>query len=308
MKKILAFITTIFLFFGFVLESFAIDAPSNLKVDSSTNSSVVLSWDVLADAYMYSVYYWKKSLVWTSSGTYDNQTEYVEWNTVEIKDLDSWVYYFSVVALNDLWDESTFWKELMFDTSSDPITGAASSSFVLKSINVVSLNWVELTFSAPIEDVENAVREFKIVNKADSLDAFNVVKTEVNPEDATKLLLTLDKDTNIWSEYEVTVTAIKSADAKNIEAWIDSTEVFMVNAADYPTEDVTYANFPVQLNAAGESLNVVTWSGETGSGVALLAAAETAEALPSTGPEQVILLLLSLIIWFGFFIVKLKRS
>lgn len=197
---------------------------------------------------------------------------------------------------------------------------AQNSAFALKSINVVSLNWIELTFSQPLEDSKDAIREFKIVNKADPLDTLSVVDTLINPKDSTKILLALDKDAQKTKEYEVTIVAIKSADGKNIESWIDSTEVFVVADTTYPAiEDVinNYGNeAPVDLNAAAEvnststgSNNLAwmeTWTwAETNN---LSAVASDATKLPKTGPESLVILMLSIILWFAAFVFKTNKS
>ena len=61
MKNIFKILSYLVLFFTLVLESFAIDAPTNLNVDLSTETSVNLSWDVSENAFMYYVYYSKQS-------------------------------------------------------------------------------------------------------------------------------------------------------------------------------------------------------------------------------------------------------
>ena len=307
MKKIIIFISIVSLFFWFIFDTFALNAPWNLKVVSSKDNTVNLSWDKVDKAYMYSVYYSK--IPWAEKA-YDNQTDYLETNTTEIKKLSAWTYYFSVVALNDLWEESTFWKEISVE-----VKWSKEWDFILKSINVASLNWIELSFSAPLENIKDAIREFKIVNKKDPADTYEVTKTEVNPDDNTKILLTLDRDTKVWNEYEVTVIAIKSLNGKNIESWIDSTEVFVVKNIDYSkpivknvetTKAKTINNSgAIQLNSANQASKITN---DTGTWIELLAAAEVPEKLPVTWTEHILLLLASMILWLWFFIFKIKRS
>lgn len=316
MKNIVKISTIFFLFFAFILESFAIDAPKNLKLDSSDSNSVKLSWDKQADAVMYDVYYWTKS---SKEWWYDNQSDLVEENSMTISKLTPWKYYFSVVAINENTDVSWYSNEV----SVNLWWTVQTSDFALQSIQVLWLNKIELSFTKPVEDIENAVREFKVSNKMDSLDAFDVLKAEVNPTNPKNLLLTLDKDTKINNTYEVVIVAIKSEDWKNIESGIDGTEVFQVKDVDYTkfenvinsydpnfswTVDVTVDNWNVNvdLNSAWESIN-------TNSGVVanwnLEKTAEKSKKLPTTWPKEfVVLLLLSFIIWLGFFIVKIKKS
>lgn len=205
-------------------------------------------------------------------------------------------------------------------TTENPTTTSVeqNSAFAIKKIDVLSLNGIELTFSEALEDSDSAVREFKIVNKADPLDIYEVVDTMLNPKDSTKVLLALDKDTIKAKEYEVTVVAIKSASGKNIESGIDSTEVFVVADNTYPTiEEVinNYGNEPtVDLNAAmevSETTNSDTnlASTETASWAQNLSVvANDANNLPATWPESIIILMLSIILWSVAFVYKTRKS
>jgi len=99
MKNIFKILSFVVLFFALVLESFAIDAPTNLNLGSSTESSVNLSWDVTENAFMYYVYYSKQSGLETG---YDMQTDFVESNSIQIDALETGsTYYFVVVALDE---------------------------------------------------------------------------------------------------------------------------------------------------------------------------------------------------------------
>jgi len=319
-------ISSIFvLFFAFTFSSFALNAPLNLKIDTADFNSVTLSWDKVDGALMYDVYYWTSS---SADKTYDNQTDLIENTSTRIENLTPWMYYFSVVSIDGSVNESEYsnevsvnvWEGSWVNTST---TTTATSDFALKSIDVIALNWVELTFSKPLEDTQNSVREFKVVNKNDPLDTFEVVKTEINPSDSTKLLLTLDKDTQINNTYEVTIVAIKSADWSNIESWIDSTEVFTVEDKDYAAlKNLVDAYNPamnnvdqtmnsnvdqnVELNSASEVMTdtnswVVAWN--------TTQTAQESTSLPTTWPEEyVLLLLLSLMLGFWFVIFKTKNS
>jgi len=326
MGKIAVLFSIVFMFFYSILDSYGIATPTNLKVDSSTSSSVNLSWDPLDGAFMYSVYYSK--VPWTEK-TPENQTDYAENNSIEVTNLEQGTYYFSVIAIDDWWEESLLSNEIKVDVGLND-----DSSFILKSIWVLSLNWIELTFSQQLEDIEsleedlkildtntptdllptesieNILGEFKIVNKNDVTDIYKVIKTEINPDDNTKLLLTLDRDTQINNEYELTVMEIKNTEGKNIETGVDSTKVFLVKDIDYSDEEAV----KMELNSASEqsqSWKIVnkSWvNSVSGSGVELLSVAEANKALPGTWPEHLVILVLSLIIWLGFFAYKVKKS
>jgi hypothetical protein len=70
-------------------------------------------------------------------------------------------------------------------------------TFALDSINMVASNAIELSFTAPLNDSLDAIREFKITNKADYLDTYEVLSTELNIEDSSKLKLVLDREPEI---------------------------------------------------------------------------------------------------------------
>ena len=302
MKSVFKFMSIVVLFFTFVLQSFAIDAPNNLRIDSFDNNSVKLSWNKVNDAFMYSVYYSTKP--W-SEGSYSSQTDITDMNSIEIKDLIPWTYYFSVVSFDESWNESSYSNEIVLNMEKNVSNISQNSDFILKRIDVLGLNLIELTFSSPLENVENAIREFKIVNKNDPIDSFQVIKTEINPDDSTKLILTMNKDTQKLKEYEVTIIAIKSALGKNIESGIDSIEVFIVKDIDYSNiEEVNLAK-EIELNAAAEIQENTTWSE---SEKVLLSVDEKATQLPTTWPQAIILILLSIIIWFFIFIFKTKKA
>lgn len=291
MKNLFRILSFIILFFILILESFAIDAPTNLSLDSSTESSVNLSWDVTENAFMYYVYYSKQSGLETG---YDMQTDFIESNSLKINDLEIWsTYYFVAVALDENWNESVYSNELIVDITSNIIV-----DFALDSIEVIDYNKIELDFTNGLEDSKNTLREFKIINKNDNLDTFEVISTKLNSEDNSKLELTLDRDTKIWNEYEVVIIAITSVDWENIESWIDNTEIFIV-------EEII-----IELNSAIEKVVWPTWTNIESSEIenTTLALAKTNDSLPKTGPEHIFMLILSIILWALIFVFRYKKA
>lgn len=205
---------------------------------------------------------------------------------------------------------------------------AKSSGFVLKTVDVLWLNWIELSFSSPLVASQDSIREFKVVNKNDPLDSFEIVKTAINPNDNTKLLLLLDKDLEKLKEYEVTVLAIEDINGKNIESWIDSTEMFVVKEGNYTNinGELMYAWIQASTTNTTQELNTASWqeltaisttaipeqelkaASEVTESGNVLATAEKVEKLPTTWPENVLILVLSMLLWSMFFIFKFKKS
>lgn len=308
MKSIFKLLSFILLFFALFLQSFAINAPANLKLDSSSDSSVNLSWDVTENAYMYYVYYSKKS--WLVNW-YDMQSDFIDGNSIVINGLETGTtYYFTVVALDQVWDESSFSNELVIDTNQVLDTWV---TFALDSISMISSNTIELTFTSPLNNSVDAIREFKISNKADSSDTYEVLSTELNSNDNSKLTLVLDRNPEIWKEYEVVIIAITSSDGKNIESWIDNTETFIaeeiITVDALIVEDIIL-NELVDLNSASEVPVWPTWANIESNVIenTTLALAENNSALPKTWPEHILMLILSIILWALIFIFKYKKA
>lgn len=304
MKSIFRVLWLVTLFCALIFDTFALDAPANLKVESSTDTSVNLKWDVTPNAFMYHVYYTKDA--WNKN--YENSSDLIEWNTAEIKNLEKGVNYtFVVTSLDENGEESVYSKEVT--TSNTATTSVVASStetksedFVLNWIAVVAYNKVKLTFTNPLDNAEDAIREFKITNKADKMDTLEVVSTDLDEKDNSILELTLNKDISVWVEYEVVIVAITSANWKNIESWIDNIETFTV-------KDTQQMDEMIELNAAWPVvLANLDAEATTLTGTTLTTVAEEKTVLPKTWPEQVLMLMLSVILGALIFVFKYKKA
>jgi hypothetical protein len=83
--------------------------------------------------------------------------------------------------------------DIVSDASSSGVSSISKNTFSLKLVTPLSFSQVELVFSNNISQKTDDNREFKIVNKSDSLDELGVIKTQVNQQDSKKLILTFDK-------------------------------------------------------------------------------------------------------------------
>lgn len=231
MKSILKLLSLVILFSSLVLDSFAIDSPSNFISNDNSATSVSLSWDTVDDAVMYYVLYSTESWIGSS---YDNNTDLLEDNFIEINDLSAgWTYYFSVVSFDENWDESVGSNELVINLSE----GVVINNFILETVNVISADVIELDFSENLEKWDNPTREFKITNSLDEFDSFEVVSNELNIDDESKITLVLDRNLIEWNEYEVVIIAITSVLGNNIESWIDNAIKFIANIPVYNSND-----------------------------------------------------------------------
>jgi len=312
--KILSFLALFWITF---LNAFAIDTPINLKTDSIVDNSINLSWDSVDNAYMYYVSYWK-----TSWWPYENQTDFVDTNNISIEWLESWnTYYFVVTALDEDGNESTYSNEVAEDIN--------IKVFGLDTINVIYKNKIELVFSDNLDSTDWTEREFNIYNKSDELDTYDVISTELNSEDNHKLELTLDRDIEVWVEYEVVVIAIKNESLQNIESGIDSIETFtlteeLVNSFTWTlTETLTWDLLDntstwevlVNENTTNQDLNSawdegsIAWANVDESDLenTTLWAAQNNTSLPKTWPEHILIFVLSVILAWLFFVFKYKK-
>ena len=329
MTNIWKFLLIIFVSIFSFVQVKALDAPTWLVLNESSSDSLNISWDAVTDSTGYYVYYS------TESWIYDQQVdELIETTNVIINALEaSTTYYVSVVSLDSQWVESENSLELETETSaSEEIVW---DPFSLQSVQVNSFSEIELTFSEALEINPDASREFKVLNKEDSLDELLVVKTQVNEEDTTKVVLTFDRETLPATEYELTVIDIKSDSGKNIESWIDGISSFST-PNEFEVEEVLeepiVEDMPVEegidLNAAGESdetvveetpdmalnsaapLDAVSWETLTEDDIEknTVSEASKTEELPNTGPTHILLFILTFIIATLFFVFRFKRS
>jgi len=313
MKSFFRFLLFISLSFVLVVNTFAIDAPINIEIESYTDNSVVITWEKAPNALMYYVYYWTESWI---DGSYEQESDFIEWNSVEITDLIEWTdYYFTVTSLDENGEESSFSEEIVFDSNnmdisiktdkvgievwSGWIVDVINEEFILEWVSVISYNKLELLFTNPLDNSEEAIREFKITNKVDVFDSFEVVSSEINLDNNSIIELTLDRNLEIGVEYEIIIVAINSIDWKNIESWIDNTEVFTVGKIEEE----------VEFNSASNEEWWLAWTNIDSSEVenTTLGAATLQEELPKTGPEHIFLLIISIILWAWVFVFKFRK-
>ena len=319
MRFLLNFFLIFWLFIFTIYNSFAIDAPLNLKVDSINDTTVDLSWDNVDNWYMYYISYWKNS--W---GSYDNQTDYLESNTWTVSWLEAWnTYYFVVKALDENWDESNYSNEVSADIPEENV-------FSLESVVANNKKQIELTFSRELDSSTWSVREFKVYEKSDNINLYDVLSTELDKNNSTKLILNLDRDLENKIEYEVVVIAIKDKNGNNIESWINSIESFVVDENNFITTESwpvlsdIWAVLDENLNSASEiwtteksntwtTINTnenepdsTTLSNNDLEKTTLWAAAKN-DKLPKTWPEEILLLVLSIILWALVFVFKYKK-
>lgn len=321
MRSFIRLFCSVALFFVITFNSFAIDSPTNVVIESYTNNSITLAWDKMDDALAYDIYYYDSEWLEDDISTID----LIEENTIVINWLDSGkTYYFRVVAYDDSGETWKFSEELSFDlkwgsdevkpTNDEPVS---KDDFILKTVKLLTYDKISLEFSSDLDPSEEAVREFKISNTEDIFDTFDVIETKLDEENNSILELFLDKELVIWNEYEVVIVAIESETGENIESWIDNSETIFVDNIEENNETTevelnsawTENDNTTQNNDVKEKETSVVWTNIEASEIenTTLWAASNQEKLPNTWPEHILMLVLSVILWALIFVFKFKK-
>lgn len=285
-------IVLVSLFILFIFNSVSAEFQStNIKSDS-----IDLSWDTVKDVFIYRVSYGNDS---SSVLDYDKITDYIDKTTTTVFDLTPWTkYYFTVVWFDDLWNEKYKSSEISATTS---WSWTQNNSLYLEDSNMVWLDKIELTFSNEINDLSAEEREFRIENIADSNDVLNVLESEVSQTNKKNLVLTLDKEPKIWSEYKVIVLNIRDIYNQNIEFWVDSEATFIwveINEESINLNSASWVDLNsawwVDLNSADVNSNVLN-------------TADNTSKLPQTWPEEILFFILAFIVSGMIFAYRFKK-
>ena len=312
MRKTLNTIFILILTFMFFLRVDAIDVPSNVQLVNSSENSLEINWDSVPKALWYYVRYSKNP--WTTS--WFEWDDLVETNFVELNLLqEKTPYYVYISSVDENWEESVLSDEFMFSTKGN---SSNVEEFKLTSIEVIAFNKLKLMFNMDLEQWDNVIREFKIVNKKDEFDELDIMDYEVDEERKNELILILEQDA-VWNEeYELTVIAIRDKNNRNIELWIDSVENFtipeffenedniwlksaeepeIINKPEIVKEPEVIIDEPEVAKEPEEksvNLNEVSINNN--------------KKLPDTWPEHIIILVLAFLAWMLIFIFKYKKA
>lgn len=216
-----------------------------------------------------------------------------------------------------------------------------ANTFKIQDVELIEADIIDVQFTRELDTSLTAIREFILEEESLALE-IEILLSEVVQNDATKVTLMLDQFLKENTNYTITVLDIKDVDGNTIEAWIDSVFTFntgimsianpseaMIEAPDenFPEEDSTLVNEEVELpddsledELIGIDLNawaetpwvdvsgiawITTHSENTSSGI--MTHAEQNTDLPETGPEIILLLLLSLLAAWVFVYSKHPR-
>lgn len=322
MKKMLITLSTLSALLSFS-SAFALSLDSAPVVSSGTETSFSIDWEDVDGALGYYIYYSK------DSGTVDGYdfewVDLIESSETTLENLEKDTqYYMAVTVVDENGNESQFSPETSFTTWTESSTEEKTTTpLAIKSAVVLSANQIELEFNLPLDNTQDAVRELKIVEKQSWSEAF-VSDSILSSDNPMKLMVRVDTDFVEGSEYDLTVVSIQDTNKNNIESGIDGITTFTVprwsttsyqETKNAPTETVDLEVEVPELNAAGTATwseqKILKWgkqlSDEELTKTAELAAKDN-EALPQTGPETVLLLLLAIMLGGGLFFLHSRKA
>lgn len=302
MKKIITYLITFIMIWVNVTyaETSFKYAP---KLISSTDNSINITWDKIDSASWYYVYYSE-----TSGKDYKTFWDVFEENKTTITWLKpSTTYYVAVTYLDKATnDESVFSPEWVFNTKV-----WNEEKFALEEINVINAANLEVTFNSAIDQNEDAIREFKIVQN--NREVVSVKETKINKDDDKKINLVLENSLEKW-EYKLTVIYMTDKLGRNIEEWINWELKFIVNDNHLNVEidsevELTQENIELNAGTPEESNSeyywlawkAMTWVLSTWEDIAA-----KSNKLPKTWPESVFLVLVSFIL--GLVYLRKRRT
>lgn len=303
-KIIKAFLLSILIFSS----TFALNVTSEIKLDEATSDSLQISWDAVDEALCYSVYY---DTVSPEDWNYTSDEMCIDTNEYILENLDaSTTYYVAVSVISqDLveWEKS---EEVIFSTLQEWETSTwttreeQDNSILLKIENTDVLNTTQLKLTFNISLDKDSQREFKVVNKEDTFVELSIESSEIVWDN--QVIVTLWDELLANTEYTLTVLSLLWVNWENIELWVDGISNFIVPAdvstlnkesiSDNLTEAIVDEE-NLELNAAWEE-----WNSNT------VTESKNAETLPTTWPENAILILLALLVAIWLLKFRFKKS
>lgn len=295
------------------------------RLDAATATSLKISWDSVPGALGYYLYYSETSWV---GKWYDKQyPDLIETTTVTLSDLESWKKYFiALTAIDQEWEESPYSTEVNFST----VWGVVEQALSVEWLKINDKKTLTLDFSLSLDDDVNAVRDIKIVEKK-TWNELDITGLELDWEKALKA--TLVNDLLELTQYDITIISVFSKSGKNIEAWIDglisftTPAIFNEATLNKNILEELGTNENNNLNSADtEVIPVVktsetditaSWSEWTNAWINVsneelnkntVNAVNASKELPTTGPEHILLLIISLLIGTWVFYFQRKKQ
>ncbi len=289
-------------FFSITNFVFALDAPQNVVLKSSTNSSLEISWDKVEWVWAYAVSYWKN----TGSGwVYDHELEILvdETATTVINNLESETkYYIAVKAYESDISESEYSSEVSFET-----TVASWEELKINNLDLVDTRNLIVRFNINLD--EKSLVNLNIVNN-NNIEEIELEKYEIEDN---YLKLFLNNDLTLWSEYSITIITLDWINWETINDGVDWIYNFLVNEdTKVYVDENTWDNI---LNSAGtepiidttDTNKVLGWEKIKTNVATTVKTAKDKSSLPTTGPTETFLFLIFSFI-SGLLFIRLRKK
>jgi hypothetical protein len=236
MKYIFKVLLWFIIFHVLFLSTYAIDAPSDVRITESWDTSIMIDWLDVPWNLGYYLYYGETTAV---DGDYDvegvdliEKSEFLlEWLQPETE------YFLSVTAVDEFVNEWEFSEEISFITSKI-WTKLEATSLRIQKVIVINTTSIELTFSKILNTKVGAVRDFILENK-ESWEEVIIDASEVDEENPTKVIVILKNELQVGQQYELTIFDIQDTNGGTIELGIDAFITFDVPELSNLNTDVT---------------------------------------------------------------------
>lgn len=232
-KPYFTFLSVLLVVLFQVSNVFALEAPSDLRVTSASDSELYLDWSDVQGAVWYYLYYGTVS--W-EGGSYEvegvnliEESEYILWDLQA-----NMQYYIAITAADESILESEFSDEISFKTLSSG-SEIIATSLRIEEVNPIDETSLEMIFSKNLITASNAVREFILENTKTKEEIF-ISLSEVDEENPNRLIALLDSELAEGTEYELTVLDIQDEDGGSITLWIDAFITFTTESFESETD------------------------------------------------------------------------
>lgn len=270
---------------------------------TQTSSWVNLTWEKVDWATWYLVMYGTK----TGSGwSYESELQdLTEWTWAFVWGLKAWKYFFAVSAFDSEFNEVTspeLSADFAWNGASVTTAVTTTSKFTMTNVEILAANQVKVSFSNDLST--DWAKEFMLTPKDNKNSEVKV--TEAVLEWTKDLVLTLETNLDPSIEYELVAISATDKDGNTIESGVDWMVAFST-PAEFPGAENVELNsaWPWDL-AVPANGTWVTWSWEA-DGLNAAAAAESAEALPTTWPKEMFILILALILGWAVAYARRKK-
>ncbi len=292
---------------SFLPSAFALEIPTNITSDNITQSSVDIDWGDVEWSIGYVVLYG------TDGSMNLGGDDFFPESQVTLTDLSAGKdYSFQVVAVDEAIDEfeSAIMSFSTLPSEQDPLS--------LDAIVVHSDTEISFDFNYAIDENVSSTGIFNIQstqNAGEQIDVDTLVRDQVNPSIVHAVLASPMASDH---QYQAVVVNVMDIYARSIESWIDGVENFTSPTILVDEDEETIEDFNAASDVVDEAINNSSLiSDEALSGESVSAdeteqnAASvwaTAQTLPNTWPEHILLFILAMVFSILFFVYKFKKA